>query len=212
MCPKYGDPQRSTAAIILDTKTGNYQEYDDGLKGGVEWWSWGWGGGGGLEGVMISILKTHQTFYSQSKSIKMLYICFSRSVWNLGVIFYDRLSMKQQVSKICQSAYPELRRISSIRHVLTVAATKTHVTSLVLSCLDYLIPCCQGFFNSWLTNFKRFKIVLLHSFSKLPNAYISPLLAKLHWLPIAKRIDYKTFSTTVLLLSALFCSVYKPDS
>ena len=142
MCPKYGDPQRSTAAIILDTKTGNYQEYDDGLKGGVEWWSWGWGGG--LEGVMISILKTHQTFYSQSKSIKMLYICFSRSVWNLGVIFYDRLSMKQQVSKICQSAYPELRRISSIRHVLTVAATKTHVTSLVLSCLDYCNSLLSG--------------------------------------------------------------------
>ena len=29
-------------------------------------------------------------------------ICFSRSVRNLGVIFDDKLSMKQQVSKICQ--------------------------------------------------------------------------------------------------------------
>ena len=76
MRPKYGDSQRSTEAIILDTKTGNYQEYDDGLKGGVEWWSWGWGGGGGLEGVMISILKTHQTlqFHSQSKSVKMIFV------------------------------------------------------------------------------------------------------------------------------------------
>ena len=52
-------------------------------------------------------------------------ICFSRSVWNLGVIFDDKLSMKQQVSKICQSAYRELRKISSVRHVLTVDATQT---------------------------------------------------------------------------------------
>ena len=50
-------------------------------------------------------------------------ICFSRPVRNLGVLFDDKLSMKQQISKICQSAYLELRRISSIRHVLTVDAT-----------------------------------------------------------------------------------------
>ena len=55
-------------------------------------------------------------------------ICFSRSVQNLGVIFDDKLSMKQQVSKIFQSAYLELRRISSVRHILTVDATQTLVT------------------------------------------------------------------------------------
>ena len=51
-------------------------------------------------------------------------ICFSRSVGNLGVIFDNKLSMKQQVGKTCQSAYLELRRTSSIRHVLTVDAIK----------------------------------------------------------------------------------------
>ena len=64
-------------------------------------------------------------------------ICFSRSVRKLGVIFDNELSMKQEVSKICQSAYLGLCRISSIRHVLTVEATETLVTSLVLSRLDY---------------------------------------------------------------------------
>ena len=71
-------------------------------------------------------------------------ICFSRSVRNLGVIFDDKLSMKQQVNKICQSAYLELRRISSIRYVLTVDATKTLVTSLVLSRLDHCISLLSG--------------------------------------------------------------------
>ena len=47
-------------------------------------------------------------------------ICFSRSVLNIGVIFDDKLSMKQQVNKTCQSSQLELRRISPIRHVPTV--------------------------------------------------------------------------------------------
>ena len=81
-----------------------------------------------------------------------------------------------------------------------------------------VIPCCQGFLNSWLTNFKRFIIVLLNSFSKRPNAHVSPLLAKLHWLPIAQRIDYKISSlcydvvsdTAPLYLSDLLC-LYIPS-
>ena len=76
-----------------------------------------------------------------------------------------------------------------------------------------VISCCQGYLNSWLTNFKRFKIVLLDSFSKPPNAHVSPLLAKVYWLPIAQRIDYKIFSlcydvvsdTALLYLSDLLC-------
>ena len=57
------------------------------------------------------------------------------------MIFDDKLSMKHQVSKVCQSTYLELRRISSVRHVLAVEATKTLVTSLVLSRLEY----CNSF-------------------------------------------------------------------
>ena len=80
-----------------------------------------------------------------------------------------------------------------------------------------VIPCCQGFLNSWLTNFKRFKIVLL-IFKTSKCTHISPLLAKLHWLPIAQRIDYKISSlcynvvsdTAPLYLSDLLC-LYVPS-
>ena len=60
------------------------------------------------------------------------------------MIFDDKLSMKQQFSKICQSAYLELRRISSIRHVPTADATKTLLTSLVLSRLNYCNALLSG--------------------------------------------------------------------
>lgn len=66
-------------------------------------------------------------------------INFSTCVRNLGVLFDSSLSIKDQMSKVCPSAYNELHRISSIRVVgryLTEDATKTLVVSFVLSLLD----------------------------------------------------------------------------
>ena len=65
-------------------------------------------------------------------------IVFSDKVRNLGFIFDSNLTMKQHVIKICQTAYYELKRISSIRRYLTEDAAKQLVTSqCVLSRLDY---------------------------------------------------------------------------
>ena len=56
-------------------------------------------------------------------------IPFSDSARNLGFILDSKLSMEKRVIKICQTAYFELKRISSIRRFLTENATKTLVTS-----------------------------------------------------------------------------------
>ena len=64
-------------------------------------------------------------------------ISFSSAARNLGVIFDSELVLKEQVNKLCQRAYLEIRRIGSIRQYLSVEATKTVVSSLVLSRLDY---------------------------------------------------------------------------
>ena len=64
-------------------------------------------------------------------------IPFSDSARNLGFIFDSKLSMKKHVIKICQTAYFELKRISSIRRFLTEEATKSRITSYILSRLDY---------------------------------------------------------------------------
>ena len=54
---------------------------------------------------------------------------------NLGVIFDNNLSMRDQVSKVCQTAYLEIRT-GSVRKYLTTKATKTPVPSLVIPRLD----------------------------------------------------------------------------
>ena len=64
-------------------------------------------------------------------------IPFSDSTRNLGFILDSELSMKKHVIKICQTAYFELKHISSIRRFLTEDATKSLLTSYILSRLDY---------------------------------------------------------------------------
>ena len=75
-------------------------------------------------------------------------IPFSDSSRNLRFILDSKLSMKKEVIKICQTAYFELNRISSIRRFLTEDATKTLVTSYVLSRLDYCHCLLMGTPNS----------------------------------------------------------------
>ena len=59
-------------------------------------------------------------------------ISFSSAARNLGVIFDSELTLKEQVNKLCQLVYLEIRIIGSIRQYLSAEATKILVSSLVL--------------------------------------------------------------------------------
>ena len=82
--------------------------------------------------------------------MKILYypVTVSASARNLGFILDSKLSMKKHVIKICQTAYFELKCISSIRRFLTEDAAKTLVTSYILSRLDYCNCLLMGTPNS----------------------------------------------------------------
>ena len=56
---------------------------------------------------------------------------------NLGITISSNTTMDKHVANICRSAYFELRRISSLRHLVTVSATTTLLSAFVLSKLDY---------------------------------------------------------------------------
>ena len=78
-------------------------------------------------------------------------IPFSDSARNLGFILVSKLSMKKHIIKICQTAYFELKRISSIRRFLESLKTRpneTLVTSYILSRLDYCNCLLMGTPNS----------------------------------------------------------------
>ena len=64
-------------------------------------------------------------------------ISFKGHVKSLGVYTDATLSMAKHVDHISRSAYLEIRRISSVRHLLTRKATVQLMRSFVLSRLDY---------------------------------------------------------------------------
>ena len=62
---------------------------------------------------------------------------FQSHVKTLGVYIDATLSMAKHVDHISRSAYLEIRKISSVRHLLTRKATVQLMRSFVLSRLDY---------------------------------------------------------------------------
>ena len=102
--------------------------------------------------------------------------------------------MKKHVIKICQTAYFELKRISSIRRFLTEDATKTLVTSYILSRLDYCNCLLMGIStpNSVIQPLQKIQNFAARLVLLAPRHHHStPLLEKLHWLPVSEHIKYK---------------------
>jgi hypothetical protein len=119
-------------------------------------------------------------------------VTFSDKARDLGFYLDSDLSMRHHVTKTCQAAYLEIRRISSIRHFLTEEATKTLVTSCILSRLDYcnalLIGCPSSVIQPLqIVQNAAARII----FRSKKTQHVTPLLYTLHWLPVEQRIKYK---------------------
>ena len=98
--------------------------------------------------------------------------------------------MKQHVIRTCQTAYYELKRISSIRRYLTEDAAKQLVTSCVLSRLDY---CNSLLMGTVIQPMQKVQTTTARLILRAPcHQKCTPFLQQLHWLPISERIKYKT--------------------
>ena len=97
-------------------------------------------------------------------------IAFSDQARDLRFIFDSDLSLKQHFIRTCQAAYLEIRRISSMRHYLTQDATKTLVSALILSRLDYCNSLLACYPQPLL--YSKFKTQVQNSFSMPENSNI----------------------------------------
>ena len=136
--------------------------------------------------------KCTQNLNSTSLSFGHNVISFSTTAKNLGFHFTDDMRFDALVQDTCRKVYIDIRRISSIRHLLSNDATKTLLSDFVLPKLDY---CNSPFYGSPMYMLERLQKVQ-NSAARLifqcrkPN-HISPLLMSLHWLPINASIEYK---------------------
>ena len=73
---------------------------------------------------LLSLLQSPNLLLSTTISVCGYEISFSSSAKNLGFYIRDDMSVELHIKNVCRSAYSELRRISTIRHLLSVDSTK----------------------------------------------------------------------------------------
>ena len=96
------------------------------------------------------------------------------------------------MTSLCRSSYFHLRKIASIRPYLSDESTAQLVSSLILSRLDYCSSTLSGLPSCSLNRLQKVqnnaaRLVL----RKQKSDHVTPLLEKLHWLPVEARIHYK---------------------
>ena len=100
-------------------------------------------------------------------------------------MFDEDLSMRVHVNKVCQLAYYELKENwYYILHYLSQQATKTLITSLVLSRLDYGNSLLAGIPDTLLHKLPNVHNTAARLVFRCPErTHVTPLLYALHWLP-----------------------------
>lgn len=116
---------------------------------------------------------------------------------NIGVMFDDLQDMNKHVQKLCQTAYFHLHRINSIRDCLNQQAAERLVLSLVTARLDYGNGLLIGLPGQLLDKLQRVQNSAARIVTRTGRyEHITPVLKKLHWLPVRYRIQYKVLLLT----------------
>ena len=116
----------------------------------------------------------------------------SSSARNLGFIFDSDMSFTDQINSLSKSCHFHIRDTRRIRHLLFLSAATALANSHVSSKFYYCNSLYNGISQANLNKIQRIQNTLARvvtNTSKLEH--ITPILKKLHWLPIIQRIDYK---------------------
>ena len=125
-------------------------------------------------------------------------------VRNLGVTFDKNLCMDTHVTNICKSAFLAIRDIGRIRRYLDQSTTERLVHAFVSSRLDYCNSILLGLPAYLIDRLQKVQntVARLVSRSKRSDS-VTPILKKLHWLPVSKRIEFKILLLTYKCLHGL---------
>ena len=138
--------------------------------------------------------KTEFILFGSKKQRERLNACFPidilsnplhPSVRNLGVWFDSDFSFSKHVQNVCKGCFSQLRDFRNIRQFLTQDAAVSVANAFVSSRLDY----CNSLFRSLSkVNLHRLQSIQKSAARIVTNSCkytrITPVLRKLHWLPI----------------------------
>jgi hypothetical protein len=123
---------------------------------------------------------------------------------DLGVIIDSELSHKNHITKVVQTSYMHIRQIQRVRHSIDLNSAILLANSLVSSRLDYCNSLYYGLPEKSLNRLQQVQNSLARVVMPSCKKYdhIQPVLKKLHWLPIKKRIEYKLATLTFKVLAS----------
>ena len=128
----------------------------------------------------------------------------SEPVRNLGAMFDSQLIMAPHVKSVVKKSSFHLRNIGKARRVLTEDATKTVMQSRVMSRLDYCNALLIGIQQDLIAKLQRLQNSAARIVSRTRKyEHITPVLIKLHWLPIKFRIQFKVLLLVYKALNGL---------
>ena len=123
---------------------------------------------------------------------------------NIGATFDNSLTMKQHVNAMCRAGYCHIKNIGRVRGSLTQDASVNLIHAFVTSRLDQMNALLYGVPQYLIQKLQKIqnnaaRIVLRAK----RREHITPILQQLHWLPVAKRIEFKVLLMTFKSLTGL---------
>ena len=138
-----------------------------------------------------------QKIYINNKEIEM-----AKTVKNLGFVFDQQLTLRDNVHSVIKTANYHIRNIAFIKRYLDVDSLKMLVNNYVITRLDY----CNSLYHELpaylLKGIQRvFNRAARLIVNKPPWERITPVLIGLHWLPVKARIIFKICVLTYLAVN-----------
>ena len=133
------------------------------------------------------------------------------SVRNLGVWFDADFSFSEHIKRTCKACFLQMRDLRRIRKYLTSEVAVLAANALVSSRLDY----CNSLFRG-LSGFNQHKLQSIqNTLARIVTnhrkyAHVTPILQKLHWLPVKYRCIFKTATLVYNFLHSGSPSYFEP--
>ena len=132
------------------------------------------------------------------------YIEASSSARNIGVIFDSHVNLEKHVMNTCKMAFYHLRNIARVRNCLSQDDAETLVDAFISSKLDFCNALMVGLPKSVIDRLQYAQICAARLVTRTRGSeHITPVLRRLHWLPVRQRITYKILLLTYKALNGM---------
>ncbi|XP_061765110.1 uncharacterized protein LOC133558054 [Nerophis ophidion] len=147
--------------------------------------------------LMIGPKSLTKTAHNFQLSVENSTLSPSTYIRNLGVILDNNLPFENHVNHITRTAFFHLKNTARLRPSLSFSAPETLIHAFITSGLDYCNSILYGSSCKILNKLQYIQNsaarLLTHTTSR---EHITPVLQKLHWLPVPHRIHFKILLLT----------------